>query len=171
MKIVIINGSARKGNTLTAINAFIKGASEKNEIEIIEPDKLNIAPCKGCGVCQCSKGCVDKDDTNPTIDKIAEHLILFVDDNPIGTCRYYKKDDSYYFGRLAILKEYRNKNYGGLLLKEAINNLKKENAHKVILNSQLSAKDFYIKHDFLQEGEVFYEEGCPHIKMYLKLGE
>ncbi len=53
MKIVIINGSARKGNTLTAINAFIKGASEKNEIEIIEPDKLNIAPCKGCGVCQC----------------------------------------------------------------------------------------------------------------------
>ena len=43
MKIVIINGSARKGNTLTAINAFIKGASEKNEIEIIEPDKLNIA--------------------------------------------------------------------------------------------------------------------------------
>ena len=46
MKIVIINGSARKGNTLTAINAFIKGASEKNEIEIIEPDKLNIAPCK-----------------------------------------------------------------------------------------------------------------------------
>ena len=56
MKIVIINGSARKGNTLTAINAFIKGALEKNEIEIIEPDKLNIAPCKGCGVCQCSKG-------------------------------------------------------------------------------------------------------------------
>jgi len=43
MKIVIINGSARKGNTLAAINAFIKGASEKNKIEIIEPDKLKIA--------------------------------------------------------------------------------------------------------------------------------
>ena len=28
MKIVIINGSARKGNTLTAINAFIKGARD-----------------------------------------------------------------------------------------------------------------------------------------------
>ena len=40
MKIVIINGSARKGNTLTAINAFIKGAAEKNEIEVIAPDKL-----------------------------------------------------------------------------------------------------------------------------------
>ena len=42
MKIIIINGSARKGNTLTAINALIKGASEKNEIEVIEPDKLQL---------------------------------------------------------------------------------------------------------------------------------
>ena len=78
MKIAIINGSARKGNTLTAINAFIKGAAEGHEIEVINPDKLNIAPCKGCGACQCHKGCVDKDDTNPTIDKIAgADMILF----------------------------------------------------------------------------------------------
>lgn len=78
MKIVIINGSARKGNTLTAINSFIKGASKNNEIEIIEPDKLHIAPCKGCGVCQCHKGCVDNDDTNPTIKKISSaDMILF----------------------------------------------------------------------------------------------
>ena len=70
MKIVIINGSARRGNTLTAIDAFVKGASEKNEIEIIQPDRLHIAPCKGCGACQCYKGCIDQDDTNPTIDKI-----------------------------------------------------------------------------------------------------
>lgn len=78
MKIVIIDGSARKGNTLTAINAFIKGASEANEIEMIYPEKLHIAPCKGCGACQCHKGCVDKDDTNETIDKIvAADMILF----------------------------------------------------------------------------------------------
>ena len=78
MKIVIINGSARKGNTLTAIHVFVKGASIRNEIEIIEPEKLHIAFCKGCGACQCYKGCVDKDDTNPTIDKIvAADIILF----------------------------------------------------------------------------------------------
>ena len=46
MKIIIVNGSARKGNTLSAIDAFVEGASEKNEIEIIQPDKLHIAPCK-----------------------------------------------------------------------------------------------------------------------------
>lgn len=67
-----------KGNTYTAIDAFIKGMGDKNEIEIIEPDKLNISTCKGCGVCQCYKGCIAKDDTNPTIDKIvAADLIVF----------------------------------------------------------------------------------------------
>ena len=44
MKIVIVNGSARKGNTLTAIQAFAEGVAEENEIEIIAPEKLNIAP-------------------------------------------------------------------------------------------------------------------------------
>ena len=91
MKIVIINGSARKGNTLTAINAFIKGASGKNEIEVIQPDKLDISPCKGCGVCQCNKGCVDQDDTNPTIDKIvAADMILFNTSVLVGNVRTVK---------------------------------------------------------------------------------
>ena len=48
MKIVIVNGSARKGNTLAAIEAFSEGAKAKNEIEIIQADKLNIGFCKGC---------------------------------------------------------------------------------------------------------------------------
>lgn len=78
MKILVINGSARKGNTLTAIEAFAKGASGKHEVEVIAPDKLQIAPCKGCDACECYKGCIDRDDTNPTIDKLTEAgMILF----------------------------------------------------------------------------------------------
>lgn len=89
MKIVIINGSARKGNTLTAIEAFVKGALEKNEIEVIEPDRLHIAPCKGCETCQCYKGCVDSDDTNPTIDKIAAaDMILLLHQCIGGECQH-----------------------------------------------------------------------------------
>lgn len=107
MKIVIINGSARKGNTLTAINAFIKGADEKNEIEVIAPDKLHISPCKGCGACQCHKGCVDQDDTNPTINKLVEaDMILFA--TPV-----------YWWGMTTQLKQVIDKCYcRGLQLKE-----------------------------------------------------
>ena len=107
MKIVIINGSARKGNTLTAINAFIKGAAEKNEIEVIAPDKLHISPSKGCGACQCHKGCVDQDDTNSTINKLMEaDMILFA--TPV-----------YWWGMTAQLKQVIDKCYCcGLQLKE-----------------------------------------------------
>ncbi|MDO5156150.1 MAG: flavodoxin family protein [Eubacteriales bacterium] len=78
MKIVIVNGSARKGNTLAAIDAFSEGAKESNEIEVLQADKLKIDFCKGCGVCECYKGCVDKDDTNSTIDKLVEaDMIVF----------------------------------------------------------------------------------------------
>lgn len=78
MKIVIINGSARKGNTLRAIEAFCEGAKANHEIEIIQADKLNIDYCKGCDACECHKGCVDQDDTNPTIDKIVDaDMVVF----------------------------------------------------------------------------------------------
>lgn len=99
MKIVIINGSARKGNVLTAIDAFQKGAAAGNDIEIIQPDQLHIAPCKGCGACQCYKGCVDKDDTNATIDQIVSaDMIVFA--TPV-----------YWWGMSAQLKQVIDKCY------------------------------------------------------------
>ena len=70
--------SERKGNTLTAINTFIERASANNEIEVIEAGKPNISGCKGCNACECYKGCVDKDDTNATVDKIVNaDMIVF----------------------------------------------------------------------------------------------
>ena len=99
MKIVIINGSARKGNVLTAIDAFQKGAAAGNDIEIIQPDQLHIAPCKGCGAFQCYKGCVDKDDTNATIDQIVSaDMIVFA--TPV-----------YWWGMSAQLKQVIDKCY------------------------------------------------------------
>ena len=47
MTIAIVNGSARHGNTETAINGFVKGIDGKHKTEIIVADKLNISGCKG----------------------------------------------------------------------------------------------------------------------------
>lgn len=99
MKIVIINGSARKGNVLTAIHALSEGISDRHQIEVIQPDQLKIAPCKGCGVCQCYEGCVDQDDTNATIDQIAAaDMIIFA--TPV-----------YWWGMTAQLKQVIDKCY------------------------------------------------------------
>ncbi|MCQ2406377.1 MAG: flavodoxin family protein [Oscillospiraceae bacterium] len=78
MKIVILNGSGRKGNTDALINAFAEGAKAANEIDIIETDKVNVSPCRGCGACKCTDGCVAKDDSNAVVDRIvAADLIVF----------------------------------------------------------------------------------------------
>lgn len=78
MKIVIVNGSPRKGNTYSAINAFVEGAKDNNDIEVIDSYKLKISPCVACGTCECYKGCVAKDDSNPTVDKLVNaDMIIF----------------------------------------------------------------------------------------------
>ena len=78
MKIIAINGSPRKGNTLSAIQAFAEGVKANNEIEIINVDDLSMGPCRGCDACQCMNGCVADDDTNAVIDKLVEaDMIVF----------------------------------------------------------------------------------------------
>ena len=78
MKIVIVNGSPRKGNTVAAIDAFTEGASVKNEVEIINTNKLNIKPCQGCNACQSHPWCIYQDDTNETVKKlVAADMIVF----------------------------------------------------------------------------------------------
>lgn len=78
MKIVILNGSARKGNTYTCVKAFAEGAAVGCEVEILNCDELNVSPCKGCGACECTKGCIATDDSNAVVDKVlSADLIVF----------------------------------------------------------------------------------------------
>ena len=78
MKILVLNGSPRKGNTATAITAFKEGAEKNHEVEVVETYKLKVSPCMGCDACQCYKGCVAKDDSNMIVDKMAAaDMIVF----------------------------------------------------------------------------------------------
>ena len=42
------------------------------------------------------------------IDTISHHIVAFDERKPIGTCRFFKENDHYTIGRVAVLKEYRN---------------------------------------------------------------
>ena len=72
MKILVLNGSPRKGNTVTAIKALVNGISAEHQTEVVDTYKLNVGPCKACDACGCQKGCVAKDDTNMIVDKIVD---------------------------------------------------------------------------------------------------
>ena len=101
------------------------------------------------------------------IDNSATHFVYFYKGVPVGTLRLFTLDNpkNYILGRLAVLKNYRNFKIGTILVESAIDYAKEKNGEKIILHSQLHAKDFYKKLGFSEYGEIEYEEDCPHIWM------
>lgn len=102
------------------------------------------------------------------IDEIAVHLVIFDDNStPIATCRIFKDDDKdfYVLGRLAVIKEYRGKKLGSLLLSEAEKYIKEKGGKCIVLHAQQKVTDFYNKAGFIEFGDLEYDEGCPHIQM------
>ena len=81
MNILILSGSPRKGgNTDLLVEAFTKGASEHNKVEVISVHDYKVAPCMGCNACFKNKDntCVQKDDMTAIYDKMANADMLVV---------------------------------------------------------------------------------------------
>ena len=98
------------------------------------------------------------------------HLLYYFNDLVIGVCRFYELEkDIYKIGRIAVLKEYRNKGIGREIVNSAISYIKELKAKKIYIYSQLHAVGFYEKLGFIVEGVIFYEEDHPHKKVYLDL--
>lgn len=72
-RIVILSGSPRKnGNTELLVNAFIKGAEQKNSIDVLSVSELKINPCIGCNSCfeNVVHDCFQDDDMNIVYEKL-----------------------------------------------------------------------------------------------------
>lgn len=65
MKIAVLNGSPKVGNTAKLVECFSQGAKEAgHEVEILHVGKMKIAGCLGCEYCH-TKGagkCIQQDD-------------------------------------------------------------------------------------------------------------
>lgn len=101
-------------------------------------------------------------------DQEAVHLILYDEaELPVATCRIFWNQamNAYTLGRLAVIKEYRGKSIGSLMLKEAEKYVQRENGKELILHAQCRATDFYKKAGFTEFGDMEEDQGCPHIWM------
>lgn len=78
MKVLLLNGSPRKGNIFAALEALKKGLSNVDAAEItqIDASRVKVSHCIACERCNKSDGCVFKDDTNKVIDAIVEADVL-----------------------------------------------------------------------------------------------
>lgn len=104
---------------------------------------------------------VEFDDT----DDIATHIVMYLDNQPVGCCRLYKQENEYHIGRIAVLKPYRGKGYGEKILLEAEKDAKKMGADSISLSAQVRASGFYEKLGYKKHGEIYFDEYCEHISM------
>lgn len=77
-KVLVISASPRKGgNSDLLCDRFILGAQEAgHETEKIFLRDKNIHYCSGCGVCNNTHVCVQKDDMKPLLDKLVEADVI-----------------------------------------------------------------------------------------------
>ncbi len=77
-KVLVLSASARKGgNSDLLCDEFIKGATEAgNEVEKIFINSKKINYCIGCGVCNTTHKCVQKDDMAEILDKMVNADVI-----------------------------------------------------------------------------------------------
>ncbi|MBN2110866.1 MAG: GNAT family N-acetyltransferase [Methanosarcinaceae archaeon] len=77
----------------------------------------------------------------------------------------FHKDGFLRFGRICVLKEYREKGVGSLLMEEMLKKAEGIDAEGIRLDSQIYAVEFYRRFGFRENGGIFRDAGIDHIEM------
>ena len=102
-------------------------------------------------------------------DEKALHLLGEQEGKIVAYARLFKPKD--YFenasiGRVVIDGSYRDKKFGHILMREAIEAIRSHfNQTAITISAQLYLKKFYESHGFVQTSEMYLEDDIPHIEM------
>ncbi|HTQ76065.1 MAG TPA: GNAT family N-acetyltransferase [Burkholderiales bacterium] len=100
-------------------------------------------------------------------DELSDHALAFDREGiPIGTARLLPDGR---IGRMAVLKEWRQKGVGGALLAAVLDRARSRRIERSVLHAQIHAAGFYRRFGFTERGGQFLEAGIPHVEMTLDL--
>ena len=99
-------------------------------------------------------------------DAQSRHVVAMADGVPVGTGRLLPDG---HIGRMAVVREWRKKGVGNALLMALLHEARNRGMSRVLLNAQIQALPFYLRHGFHVEGEEFVEAGIPHRRMWRDL--
>lgn len=74
-----------------------------------------------------------------------------------------------HIGRMAVLAALRGMGCGGAVLQALMAEAARLGMAEVVLNAQVHAQDFYQRHGFVADGELFLEAGIEHRTMRRRL--
>ena len=99
-------------------------------------------------------------------DKMAHHLVGYIDGAAVATCRIFaSRGSAFSLGRLAVLPAYRQRGIGRALLCEAERVARDLGAECLMLHAQAHAEAFYLGAGYTRVGDTDYEQGRAHVHM------
>lgn len=111
----------------------------------------------------------DEFDQFDTLDGQCEHILVFHNEQPVGTGRLRTIDGVGKLERICILEPYRELGLGKVIIKTLETLAEDSGISKVKLHGQTQAEGFYRKLGYKTVSEVFIEDGIPHILMMKEL--
>lgn len=102
------------------------------------------------------------------LDASAKHAIVLYKNKPVGCARIRFLGKKAKLERIALLKKYRGKGFGKILMNYLISYCRRKKVFEIITNSQYHLKDFYASFGFKCRGKTFMEANIKHIQMYIK---
>jgi len=99
-------------------------------------------------------------------DVLSVHALVFDEDKPVATGRLLPDG---HIGRMAVLKDWRRRGIGALMLQSLMQRAKERGYTEVALSAQVQAVPFYRAHGFEAEGEEYLEAGIKHLTMKRRL--
>jgi predicted GNAT family N-acyltransferase len=102
-------------------------------------------------------------------DKVAAHLAALSDGNVVGTLRMVRYGRTVKIGRMAVSASSRKRGIGRELMEFAAATALRGGAREILLGAQLTAREFYKRFGYVEEGAVFDDAGIPHVMMRKKL--
>lgn len=96
-------------------------------------------------------------------DEIAEHVLVYYDNKPVGAARWRMVDNMAKLERICVLAAYRQYGLGKAIVTSLEEAVKKQGLTKAKLHGQVQAADFYKKLGYKQMSDEFMEDGIEHI--------
>lgn len=109
---------------------------------------------------------IDKNLEIDEFEKSSTHFLVYVDEQTVATGRFRIKNNFLKFERMAVLKEYRGRKLGSILLKYMVEiGYKKYPKYLQIIHAQENALNFYKKLGWEVIGKSFIEADIKHYLM------
>ncbi len=95
----------------------------------------------------------------------SQHFLAMMDGRPVGCGRIRPYGKDMKLERLAVIKEYRKKGIGKVIMKVLEEEAMKHSPRELVLHSQVSAMGFYRSCGYTERGVTFLDAGIDHMEM------